>query len=239
MTLAEYQALTGITVSSANTAKVTAQLARTQALLETLLGYTLDPDKVEENLYNELGKSNRDCFCPSVDLEDLQDPDPVVGAYRLFRYNDLDKYFHVDPFTVLHKAKLVFIKGGTGANGITIKTFDTEELRVSKGRDGIAKYIEHCHDCLCICECNDCVQLAIDADWLWKPATDIPLDLQYLWADMVTWYSDDKNKKLRSESIDTHSYTFASNTAPEMEPSNLAIIKRYAGPYGSVSVMPV
>lgn len=239
MTLAEYQALTGITVTAANTAKVTAQIARTQALLETLLGFTLDPDEVETNLYNELGKSSQDCFCPSVDLEDLQPPDAVVGAYRLFRYNDLDKYFHVDPFSTLHKVKLVFIKGGTGANGVTIKTFDTDEIRVNYGRDGLAKYIEHCHDCLCTCECNDCVQLAVDADWLWTPATEIPTDLQYVWADMITWYSDPKNKGIRSESIDTHSYTRFDNTAPEMEPSNLAIIKRYAGPYGSVSVMPV
>lgn len=239
MNLEGYEILTGTTVPSTKTAQITATIARTQTILETLLGFTLDPDEVETNLYNELGKSNRDCFCPSVDLEDLQPPDAVVGAYRLFRYNDLDKYFHVDPFSVLHKAKLVFIKGGTGANGITIKTFDTEELRVNYGRDGLAKYIEHCTDCLCICECNDCVQLAVDADWLWTEAQGVPEDLQYLWADMVTWYADSKNKKLRSESIDTHSYTFATNTAPELEPQNLAILKKYAGPYGSVSVMPV
>lgn len=239
MTLSEYQTLTGITVSSANTAKVTAQIARTQAMLETLLGFTLNPDEVETNLYNELGKSSENCFCPSVDLEDLQDPDAVVGAYRLFRYNDLDKYFHVDPFSRVHKVKLVFIKGGTGANGVTLKTFDTDEIRVQYGRDGWAKYIEHCQNCLCTCECDSCVQLAVDADWLWTPATEIPLDLQYLWADMITWYADDKNKKLKSESIDTHSYTFGANPAPETEPQNLAVLKKYAGPYGSVSVMPV
>lgn len=239
MTLAEYQTLTGITVSSANTAKVTAQIARTQAILETLLGFTLNPDKVEENLYNELGKTTESCFCPSVDLEDLQDPDPVVGAYRLFRYNSADQYFHVDPFSTVHKVKLVYIKAGTGTNGVTIKTFDTDEIRVNYGRDGLAKYIEHCHDCLCICECENCVQLAVDADWLWTPATEIPTDLQYVWADMITWYADSKNKGIRSESIDTHSYTRFDNKPPELDPSNLAIIKRYAGPYGSVSVMPI
>jgi hypothetical protein len=239
MTIAEYTALTGITVPSTKTAIVTATIARTQSMLETLLGYTLNPDQVQTNLYNELGKSSQNCFCPSVNLENLQDPDAVVGAYRLYRYNELDKYFHVDPFSKLNAVKLVYIKAGDNPNGITIKTFTTSEIRVNAGRDGIAKYIEHCMDCLCTCDCQDCVQLAVDANWLWPEGSDIPSDLQYLWADMVTWYSDSKNKGIKSETIDTHSYTRFDKTAPEQEPQNLAVIKRYAGPYGSVSGMPV
>lgn len=237
MNLAEYQTLTGTTVSSANTAKVTAQIARTQSMLETLLGFTLTSEDVTTNLYNELGKSARDCFCPSVDLEDLQDPDPVVGAYRLYRYNDLDKYFHVDPFTRVHKVKLVYIKEGTGDNGITIKTFDTDEIRVQYGREGFAKFLEHCINCLCACDCQDCVQLAVDADWLWTDT--IPTDLQYVWADMITFYSDTKAQNIKSESIDTHSYTRFDDKPPELEPHNLAVLRKYAGPYGSVAVMPI
>lgn len=236
MNLSEYQTLTGITVSSANTAKVTATIARTQSMLETLLGFTLTSADVNENLYNELGKTQQECFCPSVNLENLQDPDEVIGAYRLFRYNDLDKYFHVDPFSRVHAVKLVFIKEGTGDNGVTLKTFDWDDIRIQYGREGFAKYIEHCIDCLCKCNCADCVQLAVDADWLWSG--DLPTDLQYLWAEMITWYSDSKNN-IKSESIDTHSYTKFDNKPPELEPHNLAVLKRYAGPYGSVVVMPV
>jgi len=237
MTLEEYQTLTGTTVTAGNTAKVTATIARTQVMLETLLGYTLDPANVETNLYNELGKTTRECFCPSVDLENLDDPDAVIGAYRLFRYNDLDKYFHVDPFSQLNAVKLVFIKSGAGDNGVTLKTFDVDEVRVNYGRDGLAKYIEHCTDCLCSCDCQDCVQLAVDAEWLWTG--DLPTALQYLWADMISFYSDDKKTDIKSESIDTHSYTRFDKLAPEQEPQNMAVLKRYAGPYGSVMAMPI
>lgn len=238
MNLAEYQSLTGLTVSSANTAKVTAAIARTQSILETLLGFTLDPDKVETNLYNELGKTSQECFCPSVNLENLQPPDEVVGAYRLFRYNDFDEYFHIDPFSRVHSVKLVFIKEGTGDNGVTLKTFDVDDIRVHAGQQGVAKYLEYCRDCLCSCDCSDCVQLAVDADWLWTPQDTIPTDLQYVWTDMITWYSDPKNKGIKSESIDTHSYTRATNQPPELDASNLSVLKKYAGPYGSVTAMP-
>jgi len=237
MNLAEYQTLTGITVASADTARVTAMITRVQSMLETMLGFTLTTADVTTNLYNELGKTTQSCFCPSVDLENLDPPDAVVGAYRLFSYNEYDKYFHIDPFSRINRVKLVYIQQGAGDNGITIKTFSAADLRINYGREGFAKYIEHCLDCLCGCDCQDCVQLAVDAEWLWPD--DIPTDLQYVWADMVTFYSDDKKSGIKSESIDTHSYTRFDKTPPEAEPQNLAIIKRYAGPYGSVTVMPV
>lgn len=239
MNLEQYQTLTGVTVATADQSKVTATITRTQKMLETLLGFSLDLSEDKTNLYNELGKTQQMCFCPSVDLENLQDPDAVVGAYRLYKYNELDKYFHVDPFSRLNKVKLVFIKEGTGANGVTLKTFDFDEVRVNYGRDGLAKYIEHCINCLCKCNCQDCVQLAVDAEWLWTSYDTLPDDLNYLWADMVTFYSDDKKTEIRSESIDTHSYTRFDKTPPEQEPLNVAILKRYAGPYGSVAVMPI
>lgn len=243
MNLAEYQTLTGITVSSANTAKVTAAIARTQSVLETLLGFTLDPTKVTENLYNELGKTSQECFCPSVNLENLQPADAVVGAYRLFRYNDFDEYFHIDPFSKINKVKLVYVKQGDTPNGVTLKTFDEDNIRAHIGKDGVAKYLEYCRDCLCTCDCTDCVQLAVDADWLWETANvfdtiDIPADLKYVWTDMITWYSDPKKRDIRSESIDTHSYTRADNKPPQLYDENLAVLKRYAGPYGSVTAMP-
>lgn len=237
MTLAEYQTLTGITVASSQQAKVTAQITRTRLVLETMLGFTLDKTKAVENLYNELGKSNESCFCPSVDLENLEEPDDVEGSYRLFHYDKRDQYFFVDPFTTVYSTKLVYIKQGTGDNGVTIKTFDDENIRLQFGRDNWGKYIEHCHDCLCECNCENCVMLAVDADWLNEDC--IPTDLKYVWADMVTFYSDDSKQNIKSESIDTHSYTRFEKKAPESESHNLAVIKRYAGPYGSVSVMPV
>jgi hypothetical protein len=238
--LSKYQELTGNTVSSAKTGFYQAQINRTKAMLETMLGFTLNPDNVQTNLYNELGKSRDDCACSSAAIQenaDLDDPDEVTGAYRLFPYNHLDQFFHVDPFTAVHKVKLVWVKQGTGDNGVTIRTFDQDRIRVDMGRDGIGKYVELCHDCLCVCDCQGCVQLAVDADWLWDDPADLPLDLLYVWADMVTHYSDQK-KDIKSESITTHSYTKFDRVAPETEPHNLSVIKKYAGPHGSATVMP-
>jgi hypothetical protein len=203
-------------------------------MLETMLGYPLCSSKGQANLYNELGKTQLECACPDVDTENLDDPDPIEGNYRLFNYDESDKYFHVDPFSAIYKVKLVFVRSGTGDQGITLKTFDADEIRLHIGREGWSKYIEHCMECFCICDCSGCVQLAVDADWLWQTDGQIPKDLQYVWADMVTFYSDTK-RKIKSETITTHSYTKSDNIAPEAESTNLAVIRRYAGPHGSVS----
>lgn len=243
MDLSKYEELTGRSISTGKTAFMTAQLKRAQSMLETLLGYTLSPENVATNFYNELGKTTSECACPSVDTEDLTDPDDVVGAYRLYDYNHLDQFFHVDPFSKINKVKLVYVKQGDGDNGVTIKTFSDGEIKVRIGRDGIGKYIEHCQDCLCVCSCDyNCVQLAVDAEWLWgvdgdDEAIEMPVELQYVLTDMVTWYGDPK-LNVKSESITTHSYTRFDNTPPEQEPMNLSVIKRYAGPHGSVTTQP-
>lgn len=232
MDIAEYTTLTGITVSEQSEASYTAQIKRAQSMLETLLGYTLCPDDVETNLYEELGKTQQECACPNtIDIDNLDDPDDVEGAYRLFRYNPNDTYFHVDPFSIVYKVKLVHILPGE-EQGVTLKTFDDEDLRIHYGRGSWSKFIEHCKDCLCSCNCTDCIQLAVDADWLW--VQDIPRDLQYVWADMVTYQVDCK-KDVKSESIQGHSYTKFDRVLPEDQPQNYTIIQRYAGPYGSAT----
>lgn len=229
MNLAKYSELTGITVT--NQALIEAQIKRTRSVLEAMLGYTLCPDKIQENLYNELGKTQSECTCPNViNTEDLNAPDDVEGAYRLFNYNPHDKYFHIDPFATIFKVKLVYIRPGEGDQGITIKAFDNDQVRVHLGRDGWSKYLEHCRDCLCLCDCQDCLQLAVDADWQW--ADCIPLELLYVWADMVTYYTDCK-KDVKSENIQGHSYTKFDRILPENLAQNYAVIQRYAGPHGS------
>ena len=239
MDLAQYTTLSGLDVSTSNEGLVTAQIARTQSMLETMLGFTLGPSAdVTQNIYNELGKTSIECVCPGVDTEDLLPPDPVEGAYRLFRYNDLDQFFHIDPAITVYKVKLVYIQGGTGLNGITLKTFDADEIRMQYNNNEWVKYIEHCISCLCTCSCNECVQLAVDADWLWEDSADIPNELLYIWVDMITYYSDLSNK-IKSESIDSHSYSRDTLERPEVNAYNLAVIRKYAGPYGSAATMPV
>jgi hypothetical protein len=231
--LEQYEILTGITVSAAQQTLVEAQIRRTQKMLETMLGFTLDPDLVQENLYNELGKTPTECPCPNIDSEVLDPADEVVFAYRMYNYNDKDKYLHVDPFTEIHAVKLV-------KDGVTFKTFEDYEIR-AQYQSNWGKFIENCKPlCYCLQECK-CVQLAVDATWLFACDSSVDSsigcindDLLYVWADMVTYYADCKSD-VKSESIGSHSYTKFDNVAPELEASNLAVLKKYAGPHGSLT----
>lgn len=220
MTTAEYEALTGITVT--DEARVDALIGKTQATLEALLGYSLTDSG--ENFYNEIGKTSLECPCPNIDSDNLLPPD-VPGdyeilSYRLYSYNHKDKYVAVDPFTVIRSVKLV-------KDGITLKTFEDSEYRVHY-KNGFAKYLEMCDGCFCQTDCTNCVQLAVDAEWL-----EAPLDLQYVWADMVTFYNTE-NHDIKSETLGSHSYTRFDNTAPESLENNLVILAKYVGPNGSL-----
>lgn len=225
MDVKKYTTLTGKAVPETDVPSYNAAIRRTRAVLETLLGFTLKP----ENLYNELGKAQTECACPKVDTSTLLPPDEAQGTYKLFTYNNLDRFYHVDPFKELYAVKLVYIDHD--AEFVTVKTLDN--AKGIFGRDGIAKYIEKCNDCQCDCECDGCVQLAVDADWL----DCYPDDILYLWADMVD-YQLDCTKNLKSESIEGHSWSKADTRAPHDLPHNVLLLKKYAGPYGSVAVMP-
>lgn len=233
MTIEQYQTITGITVPASSQALVTAQLKRAKNMLEQILGYTLDKNKVSENHYEELGKTNSEGIITSIDFDNLLPPDDVQGAYRLFAYNDKDSYFSVDPFMKLNSVKLVFIKMGDEPNGVTLRTFDEEQLRVHISSGTVSKYIQRCRDCFCLCDCTECVQLAVDADWLYEDC--LPFELQLLWADMATYYANCK-RDVKSETLGSHSYTLFDNKEPQNKPENMAVIKKYAGPNGSASI---
>ena len=227
-----YQELSGITVPSSNVTRVTSQITRTRSILEMMLGFTLNPKKVEMNLYNELGKTTLECSCSSVDTEDLDPADDVIGSYRLYRYNPLDKFFFTDPFEQLNSVKLVYLKQGEEPNGVTLKTYEVDEIRIQALNGGWSKYIQPIKNFDCGC---DNVQLAIDANWMFDEC--LPEELKYVWVDMITYYSDLKNN-IKNESINSHSYTKFDNKTPQELTENLNIIKRYAGPYGSVNSEP-
>lgn len=226
MNLADYQDLTGDVVASSDETRYQAQIVRCRRILETMLGFTLDPDSVDSNLYSETGKTATECPCPNVDTETLLDPDSVTFAYRLYSYDKRDKYLHIDPCTAIHKVKLV-------KDGITFRTFETYEFMTKPELDGIIKYLEVCDDCCtCSSNCENCVQLAVDATWLWDDEDDIPEDLKLVWADMVTFYADRK-RNIKSETLGPHSYSRFDKQPPESEPQNMAVIQKYAGPLGS------
>ncbi len=234
MTIEKYQELSGITLPQSRIAAVTAQIRRTRNMLETMLGYSLK--KEIENFYEEKGKATNEfslCgFIRDINEATLDAPDEVIGSYRLFDYNAKDVNFKVDPFTQVHAVKLVFVKIGDEPNGITHKTFDDDLVRVHK-TGKISKYIERCRECFCSCQCkNACVQLAVDADWLNEDC--LPEDLLYVWVDMVTYYGNCK-VDIKRETLGTHTYEKFDRKPAEEVTGNLAVLKRYAGPNGSLS----
>lgn len=230
MTVEEYKNLTGITVSASREKLVYAQIQRTQAILENMLGYSLEFDLLDLNEYEEEGQLDDTCPCSCTDTDpDLDPADAVVFAYRLFPYNAKDRYLSIDPASSIHAVKLV-------KNGVTYKTLDEDDYRLDSKR-GIIKFLEQCDRwCSCKLVC-DCVQLAVDATWLW-PEDEMPIDLQTVWADMVTYYADGK-KDVRSETLGPHSYTKFDRQKPETISENMAVIQRYAGPNGTASRMPI
>lgn len=238
MTIEEYEQLAGISISESQTTYVEAQIARTKRILESLLGYTLTSDSIVDNVeieprldnfYEEIGQTSSGlCSCSNIQIENLNPPDEVMYGYRLYQVHRHDKYLYVDPFTSLNKVKLV-------KDGVTFKTFEEEDIRVDYQQNGIAKYIELCDGCSCDLKCEkECVQLAVDADWCFA---EVPDDLNQVWVDMITFYSD-KAWNIKSQTVLGHSYTKNDNVPPEQYSYNKIVIQRYAGPYGMVARIP-
>lgn len=231
MNLAEYQTLTGTTVSASQTALYTAQIARTQIILESMLGYSLSSPST--NFYNELGKTRYENPCSIVDTTNLDPADAVVYAYRIYDYRESDPFFYVDPFTDLHKVKLITtVDPIVGNNGVTVKTFKADEYRIQYSTPfNWAKYIHHTqryrrYECL-----DFTFQLAVDATW----TSAVPTPLQYAWADMITYYAMGDKKNVKSETIGPHSYTLGNIDVPQELSANLKVIQQYAGPKGEAN----
>lgn len=231
MNLEKYEQLTGITILDNKKAYYEAQIKRVQAKLETLLGYTLEP----QNLYIELGKTQRECVCPDVpQTSSLLPPDATRGILKVFPYNWKDKFLHVDPFKEVYNVKLGKVLENRQI--VTYKTF--ENFTPQYMQSGIGNHIERCETCFCDCDCKDCVQLIVDADWLdFNDEEELPADLLYLWCDMIDFYAD-QTRNIKSESVDGHSWSKGDIVAPEEDKIALLLLQRYAGPFGSVTRMP-
>lgn len=231
MNIEIYERLTGKTVPESKRTFFEAQLRRAQSKLETLLGYTLTP----KALYTELGKSQVECVCPDIPQSSALLPaDSVRGIIKVFPYNSKDKYLHIDPFNDVYSVKLVRVE--SNRQFITYKTFDNFTKQYMS--NGIGNHIEKCETCFCNCDCKDCVQLAVDADWVDLDDEELPDDLLYLLCDMADYYGD-PDKDIQSESVDGHSWSRKSDRkAPEEEADAQLMLRRYAGPFGSVIRIP-
>jgi hypothetical protein len=110
MTIAEYQALTGITVPVADTTRVTATIRKAEAKLGSALGYSLS----KQTKWTELGKIQSDGLIPFPSLpvgddvlNNLSAADDQTGDIQLFNFDELDKYIRINPAIEIYRAKIV------------------------------------------------------------------------------------------------------------------------------------
>lgn len=232
MDLKKYEKLMGITIPESKKVYYEAQIRRVQTKLESLLGFTLKAS----HIYKELGKSQVECVCPDIpESQSLLPADEVKGTIKIFPYNVKDKFLHIDPFHEVYNVKLGKVL--ESKEFVTFKTF--EHFTQHFMSQGIGKYVEKCQNCFCDCDCKDCVQLIVDADWVdfTDDESDIPDDLLYLWCDMINYWAD-PDKDIKSESVDGHSWSRGDIKPPEELIENKLILNKYAGPFGSVTRIP-
>ncbi len=248
MNLDKYTELTGTTVLTADEARYNATIRRANALLESALGYSLAPNKNIDK--EELGKVQFQGAYPyyPIDRSTLLAADDVEDTYRLFPYNDKDIYIKTDPARNVYHVKLV--QAINDDEFITI--WDLNDF-TSKNTRKFSKFIQketawfnwEWYSWLVEQVGNgNGLLVAVDAEWL--DCTNMPSDLSYLWADMVTYYSSDSisvTGNIKSESVNGHSYSFSSagggkgvDLSPEQSETGLKILSQYAGPNGTAGI---
>lgn len=245
MTIAEYQTLTGTTVSDSDVTRMKAVIRRSEVRLEGLLGYSLSKQKT----WAELGKVQYNGFIPSPSLPvsdevlaNLEPADTQTGDYQLFNFDELDKHIKINPAKEVYRAKIVLPVNED--EFVTI--YDLQNLTPYLNGAGLVTALSRHYTwfswgwwgVLTNRDRNN-LMLAVDADFVDVCDINRYPDLAYLLADMVTYYADPNYSLMgviRSESIDSHSYSRAStgttpdSAAPEGQTSSKRIIEKYAGP---------
>jgi hypothetical protein len=245
--LEKYQTLTGETVAEDDVARYNAVIRRTTALLESALGYSLSPSQNLDK--QELGKTQYEGLYPQypLSLDSLLPPDRQEGEYRLFPYNEKDVYIKTDPYSNLYSVKLV-----QPINDDEFVTYSDLTNVTSKNARKFGKYIERQVSwftwgwyswLLQNLGQDNGLLIAVDADWL--DCNCLPQDLQYLWADMVSYYSSDNysvSGNIKSESVNGHSWSISNagggkgvDLAPQESSNGLKVISQYVGPNGTLA----
>lgn len=245
MDLAKYEELTGTTVSESDKKRVNANIRRVNAKLESLLGYSLSDSK---NFYKEeLGKVQFQGGYPyyPINVDKLLPADEQEGDYRLFYYNPVDPYIPIDPAKNVYHVKLVqSLNEDEFATIMDLNNFAWKNSR------NFGKFIHKENGWFNWSWYNWLMNelgngtgllVAVDADWL--NCNNMPQDLAFLWADMVSYYSDENysvSGSLKSESVTGHSWTRANagggkgeDLAPQDTTEASKLLKQFAGPNGT------
>lgn len=221
----EYENLTGNDLDESQEDRYHAIVEAAVVQLEELLGWPLVPDSWD-NQYIEIGKSKSNLSCPDVD-DDLDPPDEVVNAYRIFTLQVGDPWLAIDPATEIHSVK--YIRGN-----VTCKEYELDEY-VPKYTNGSPSVIKYLGIRKLMCDCvriREPREFAVDADWAYEDAETFPITLKKVLAEMVADEMDPK-KDVRSESVVSHSYTKFDHVS--VQDKHIAVLRRYAGPHGLVS----
>lgn len=245
MTIAEYQELTGTIVPDADTTRMKAIIRRAETKLEVLLGYSLSKQKK----WTELGKVqyNGQVPFPSLPVSDatlniLGTADDTLGDTQLFNFDELNTHLRINPAKEVYSAKIVLPVNSD--EFITI--YDLNNVTPYLNSAGLVVALTRYSDwfgwtwwgSLLWTDRNN-LMLAVEAKYVNVCDVNKYPDLAYLLADMITYYSDPNYSvmgNIRSESIDSHSYSRAStgkdatSSAPEGQQSAKMIIEKYAGP---------
>lgn len=245
MTIQDYEHLTGITVAPSDENRINAIIRRCESRLSSLLGYSLS----KQGDWTELGKVQLDSRVPfpSLPIDDdvidkLIAPDDQTGYIQLFNLDELDKYIRINPAKEVYRVKVVlpvsdseFITIHDFKNGIPYLNPSGLVVAITRNESW---YNWAWWDSI-LAQDKSKLMLAVDADYFSKCDLCEYDDLAYLLADMVSYYSDDNYSlmgNIRSESIDSHSYSRAStgstpdNAAPEGQALAKKTIGLYAGP---------
>lgn len=245
MTIAEYEALTGTVVPENQTTRFKAIIKRCETRLSNLLGYPLSKQKN----WTELGKVQYDGLVPFPSLpvsddvlNNLQPADEQTGDIQLFNFDELDKHIRINPAKELYRAKIVMPVNESEF----ITVYDLDNALPYLNESGLSVAVTRYDTWFTwtwwsslLYSKKSSLMMAVDADYINICDVNAYPDIAYLLADMVTYYADPNYSlmgNIRSESIDSHSYSRAStgnspdSAAPEGQGSSKAIIKRYAGP---------
>jgi hypothetical protein len=188
---------------------MSARIVAARVTVETLLGFSLEPDIAKMNLYTA-------------------ETDPVV-ANRVFRFNPKDVYWPIDPASQIHSVML--IRPGDSPYTVTDAT-----LRF--GGAGWGKYLESCpiDEVIPINRVgwpfpsrNGYTQLVVDADWL--GVESVPTDLKLVVAEFV---AGSLEGNVRSETRGNRAFSRFDRKDPEKDPQVMRVLHRYAGPNGAL-----
>ena len=245
MTIQEYENLTGITVADSEKNRVKAVIRRSEARLGSLLGYSLSKPKY----WTELGKVGYDGLIPLPSLpvsdkvkDSLRPSDTPIGKIQIFNLDELDTHIRINPAREVYRAKVVMPVSEDEFITVYELNNGTPYLNTAGLVVAITRYSEWYtwawwNSLLWGDKAS--LMLAVEADYVDVCDASKYEDLSYLLTDMVSYYADPSYSlmgNIRSESIDSHSYSRAStgttpdSSAPEGQPAAKRIIEKYAGP---------